>query len=80
MSKNIHTFYEIISSVLDISPEDINDDITYDTMVAWDSVNHFVLVTELESAFNISFDIEAISNSISIRLLKAELIKLGVKF
>ena len=48
--------YQIISEVFDIPVNQINKDVSPDTINSWDSVNHVSLITSLEEEFQIKFD------------------------
>jgi len=50
--------YEIIAKVMDIPISQINDDSNQETIESWDSFNLYVLLDEVESAFNIKFTLE----------------------
>jgi len=50
--------YEIIAKVMDVSLSQINDDSNQETIESWDSFNLYVLLDEVESAFNIKFTLE----------------------
>ena len=50
--------YEIIANVMDIPISQINDDSNQETIESWDSFNLYVLLDEVESAFNMKFTLE----------------------
>ena len=50
----------ILSRVLDIKIEDINDNIGPDNTEGWDSFNGLLLATELEKEFKVKFTMEDI--------------------
>jgi len=52
----------IFSSVLNIDPSKINNDISPQNTPAWDSLNAIVLVTEIEKAFSLKFAYDEIMN------------------
>lgn len=47
---------DVFKSVFGDSPQ-INEKATADTIDKWDSLNHIILLQELEKAFNIKFDL-----------------------
>ena len=51
---------EILSSVLEIEKNEINDATSPENTETWDSFNALVLASELEDGFNVSFTIEEV--------------------
>ena len=49
------TLNAILSGILGISEAEINDDTSPDAVEGWDSFNGLMIVSELESNFNIKF-------------------------
>ena len=61
--------------------EDQNvDNLKYNEIEEWDSIGHMTLVSELEEAFDITFDTDDIVNFSSYSEGKKILSKLGIKF
>jgi len=56
------------------------ENIKYNEIDEWDSIGHMTLVSEIESAFNVTFDTDDIVNFSSYKEGKKILTKLGVKF
>jgi len=54
--KNQDKLYDIISKIFVIEKDKINDSLSNDKISNWDSMNHLLLISELESNFNISID------------------------
>ncbi len=52
----------ILSDVLEIDEDSINDETSPENVETWDSLNGLVLVTELESQFNIKFSMEEVTS------------------
>ncbi len=50
--------YEIISRVMNVSISQITDESNEKTIENWDSFNLYVLLDEIESAFNVKFTLE----------------------
>ncbi len=48
----------IFSAVLNLSPEDITEDLSPDTCEQWDSLHHIHLVSAIDEEFDITLDIE----------------------
>jgi acyl carrier protein len=63
---------------MSIPESQINDDSSPQTIESWDSFNGYVLLTELESEFNISFSIDEIVEVKTIKDIKNYLQKHGV--
>ena len=49
---------EVLSQVLDISPDTISNDFTRDSIDNWDSITQLTLVIALEEEFGVQFDDE----------------------
>jgi acyl carrier protein len=55
--KKLHT---ILSNVLGIEENTINDAISPENVESWDSYNALMLVSELESGFNVHFTMDEV--------------------
>lgn len=54
--------FKVISQVMDVPPESVNEDSSPDTIANWDSLHHMNLVLALEEEFNVQFtDEQAVS-------------------
>lgn len=73
------TLKDIMSRTLNIGKDKITDDMSYEETETWDSVVHLQLVSELESAFKTSFDIDEITAMESVKAIKEILAKHGAK-
>ena len=62
--------YEIISKILDIPIDNINDDSSPDTIEAWDSLTHLNLIMAIEFEFKIKLSPEDSMDMLSVRLIK----------
>ncbi|MBU2951992.1 acyl carrier protein [Tamlana agarivorans] len=67
-------------SILEIDATSINDDLKYQSIPEWDSINHMFLITELENVFDIEIDSEDIIEIKSFADAKTILTKYGVAF
>jgi acyl carrier protein len=56
--KHIDTIVDIFSDVMGIPKIELNDTIAYNSHPAWDSLKHLQLISELETAFDIEFDMD----------------------
>ena len=61
--------YEIISKILDIPIDNINDDSSPD-IEAWDSLTHLNLIMAIEFEFKIKLSPEDSMDMLSVRLIK----------
>lgn len=69
---------QVLSDVLKIKIETINDETSVDTVPEWDSLHHLNLVLALEQQFNIVFSGEETVEIISYPLIKFVLEEHGV--
>jgi acyl carrier protein len=67
-------------SALNIAPEQVTDELSYQGIQQWDSVAHMALVAELEAAFNVMLDTDDIIAMSSVGVAKQILGKYGVGF
>ena len=70
--------YQIVSKVMSVPISEINDTSGPENIENWDSFNGLLLVDELESIFNIKFDLEEIIDVNSISDIKRHLQTHGV--
>lgn len=71
-------FKKIISEVLQIREEEVIDDLKYQGIEKWDSLNHLNLVSKLEEGFKIEFDMDEIIAMENIQKIKEILAKHGI--
>lgn len=57
---NYEKYVEAFKTGLGIDEEKVTKELTYQSVMEWDSVGHMELVAELEDAFNISMDTDDI--------------------
>lgn len=74
----LEKFNELISQVFGIDLADINDSSTPDDIDSWDSVTHMDLMALFEDEWDLSLDVEEITEMITIGLMKEALRKHGV--
>ncbi len=58
--KNKNKYIEVFSKSLSIDKKKFNEKIKYNDIPEWDSIGHMTLMSDLESAFNISIDTDDI--------------------
>lgn len=56
--QQIEKINEIFSDIMGIPKSELNDTITYNSHPAWDSLKHLQLISELETTFDIEFDMD----------------------
>lgn len=77
---NLQKYNETFVEAFDISEADLNSELVYQSILAWDSVGHMSLMAKLEEAFNIMLDIEDIIDFSSYEKGKTILAKYEVAF
>jgi len=75
MSKKL---YKIISKVMNINIEEINDESSPSTISNWTSFNGYVLLYELESNFDVKFSIDETMDVKNVSDIKRHLQNHGV--
>ncbi len=70
--------YAIVSRVFDIPVSQITDDSGQEDIELWDSFNVYVLLDEIESAFNVKFNLEETLEIKKVKDFKKLLQKHGV--
>lgn len=73
------TLYDIIATALSIPPEQVTDDLSYQSIPEWDSVSHIYLITELEAAFGITIDTDEVLEMSSVEQVKETLRKHNIE-
>ena len=61
--------HRIISEMFGIPVEEIDDDSSPDTILAWDSMAHINLILSLESEFDLSLSLEDAMEMLSVGLV-----------
>lgn len=69
---------EILAKVLLIDESKISDEMSRKTVKEWDSMAHLMLVSEIESAFEITMDDDDIMEIQTIADIKKTLQKMGI--
>ncbi|MCS3799656.1 acyl carrier protein [Niastella sp. OAS944] len=70
---------EVIAKAFGIAPNDVTDELEYQSIPEWDSVSHLVLVTELEAAYGITIDMEDVLTMGSVAKVRELLKKYNVE-
>lgn len=69
---------KILSQVMNVLVEQLNDDSSPDTVENWDSLKHMNLILSLEEEFNIIFSDEEIVEMLSVKIIVETLKKKAV--
>jgi acyl carrier protein len=70
--------FRIISQVMNIPLQRLNEDSSIDNIERWDSLTHMKLVLSLEEEFNMSFSDEEVTAMISVGKIIETLAQKGV--
>ena len=57
---------QIMSATFNIPAESIKDDLEYQSIPQWDSISHMLLISDLETHFNIVIDTDDVINLSSV--------------
>ena len=69
---------KVMASVFLVDENEISDDISQSNFEKWESLQHLMLIVEIESKFDVSFEPEEILEMISLELIEKYLVqKLG---
>jgi acyl carrier protein len=79
VENNKEKLYNVVSEILGVKKSDINEKSSQDNIENWDSLAIVNMVTELERAFDVQFDILEIVEFYSIEIIRLILIEKGVK-
>ena len=69
---------DILAKVLLIDESKISDEMSRKSVKEWDSMAHLMLVSEIESAFEVTMDDDDIMEIQTVRDIKKTLQKLGI--
>ena len=79
-STNQSTLVAAFAKTLAMPSDRIVDSLAYNSIAAWDSTAHMLLISELEGAFNVMLDTDDIIDLSSVAKAKEILGKHGVSF
>jgi acyl carrier protein len=60
---------KIVSEILEVEIERINDETSPQNIESWDSLKHIYLVTSIEEEFNVRFSDEEITEMLNFKLI-----------
>lgn len=69
----------VLSNVLEIDEDMINNDTSPDNVESWDSFNGLMLVSELEKTFNVKFTMDEVTAVKRVKDIKDALRRHGVE-
>jgi len=75
---NQDKFRTAVAAALSLTPEDVNDQLSSETLDTWDSLNHINLISALEQEFGVMLPTEGLVATQSVAGLKALLADHGV--
>lgn len=70
---------QVLATVLELSPEQIRDDLTPNDVQVWDSFTHVMLMTNLEEAFGITIDPAEATKVSSVGNIRSMLRRRGIE-
>ena len=77
---NQQRLYNVFSSLFDVPPAEVNDNLSQDHVERWDSFGTVNLVAELEREFNVRFDLMEISDFKTVGIVRTILTEKGILF
>jgi acyl carrier protein len=77
---NGQKLYAIVASLFGLRAEDVNDTTSQDTVEQWDSMGTVTLISELEGAFDVEFDLMELVAFRSVGEIRNVLASRGVQF
>jgi len=66
---------EIFCQIIGLSPNEVNDEIAYDSCKAWDSLRHLAFISKFEEEFDIDIDTDDIIAMENFKKVKETVIK-----
>jgi len=70
MSDLKNQILNVMSTVLEVPVEELNEDSSTDTIENWDSLKHLNLILALEDEFDISIPNEEVGNMVNYKLIE----------
>lgn len=69
----------IIQKIFRVKPEEINDEMSPQTVPDWDSMNYLLLIAEIEKEFNVTFTVSEVLEARNLGDIKKYLRERGVQ-
>ena len=79
-TENGKKLFDLIANLLNLDPDRINDETSPSNTSTWDSYTGLMMVTEIESAFNVSFSMAEVVAVRDVSDIRECLAKHGVAF
>ena len=76
MSQSLHA---VVAAALNIDAAKVDEDSGLDATPNWDSLRNVILITEIERAYDIEFDLDTLGKATSVRTLRELLAQKGVQ-
>jgi|TARA_X000001036_G_C20500159_1_gene733524 acyl carrier protein len=76
---NLEKLMLLLSRILDINIDNISDETSPDNTENWDSYNGLMMVSELESEFNVHFTMDEVVEVKNVGDIKAALIRHNIE-
>lgn len=76
---NIEKYNQIFIECFEISMEQLDDNLIYNSIESWDSVGHMAMIAELEDAFDIMLETDDVIDFSSYKIGKEILRKYDIK-
>jgi acyl carrier protein len=70
---------EIFCNVFDLEPEQVHDELSFESIEAWDSLGHVRMVTEMEAVFGVSFSLEDVMEMLTFGKIKEICKRYGIE-
>lgn len=67
----------VVASILDVSAEEVSDDLGPETNGNWDSLNHMNIITAVEKEFDIAMSMADVQSIVDFSTLKSVVEKLS---
>jgi len=77
-TKYMEKLAAIIKKIFGASPEEINDEMSPDTIPNWDSMNYLLFISEVEKEFNILFTVDEVMEARTLGDIKGYIKAKGV--
>lgn len=77
---NREKVYNVLSHVLNINIESINESTSPSNTESWDSFNALMLISEFESTFNLTFTMQEVADVSSVKDIINVLKNKGIEF
>jgi acyl carrier protein len=78
MMKSTGRLYDIVAQVMNVPPSQINDQSGPESIEDWDSFHGLILIDEIETAFQVKFTLEEVTNTKTVGDIKRNLYNHGV--